>query len=85
MHIYISCVTILQSFIKIGQAFTKLFGRTDGRTNAGITMSLRRFAAGDKKGIWVEYIRLFKPEITVQTYGWPTLGQTDLRTNGPSD
>jgi hypothetical protein len=21
----------------------------------------------------------------VQWYGWPTLGQTDLRTNGPSD
>jgi hypothetical protein len=37
--------------------------RTDGRTQT-ITMSLRRFAAGDKKGIQVEYIRLFKPEIT---------------------
>jgi hypothetical protein len=48
-------------------------------------MSPRRVAAGKKKGIWVEYIRLFKPEITVQTYGWPTLGQTDLRTNEPSD
>jgi hypothetical protein len=38
-------------------------GRTDGRTQT-ITMSLRRFAAGDKKGIRIEYIRLFKPEIT---------------------
>ena len=46
-----------------GVAFTKLFGRKDGRTQT-ITMSLRRFAAGDKKGIRVEYIRLFKPEIT---------------------
>jgi hypothetical protein len=59
-------------------------GRTDGRTQT-ITMSLRRFAAGDKKGIRIEYIRLFKPEITVQTYRWPTLGQTDHRTNEPSD
>jgi hypothetical protein len=92
MHIYTSCVTILQSFIKVGQAFLEEMcsqsysdGRTDGRTQT-ITMSLRRFAAGDKKGIRVEYIRLFKPEITrVQTYGWATLGQTDLRTNGPSD
>jgi len=39
MHIYISCVTILQSFIKIGQAFLEELrsqsysdGRTDGRT-----------------------------------------------------
>jgi hypothetical protein len=38
-------------------------GRTDGRTQT-ITMSLRRFAEEDKKGIRVEYIRLFKPEIT---------------------
>ena len=37
-------------------------GRTDERTQT-ITMSLRRFAKGDKKGI-VEYIRLLKPEIT---------------------
>jgi hypothetical protein len=37
-------------------------GRTDERTHT-ITMSLRRFAKGDKKGL-VEYIRLFKPEIT---------------------
>jgi hypothetical protein len=71
MHIYISCVTILQSFIKIGQVFLEELrsqsysdGRTpDGRTQT-ITMSLRRFAAGDKNGIRVEYIRLFKPEIT---------------------
>ena len=42
-----------------GVAFTKL----DGRTQT-ITMSLRRFAAGDKKGIRVEYIHLFKPEKT---------------------
>jgi hypothetical protein len=70
MHIYISCVTILQSFIKIGQAFLEEFlsqsysdGRTDGRTQI-ITMSLRRFAAVDKKDIRDEYIRLFKPEIT---------------------
>jgi hypothetical protein len=41
MHIYISCVTILQSFIKIGQAFLEELpsqsysdGRKDGRTNA---------------------------------------------------
>jgi hypothetical protein len=27
-------------------------------------MSFRRFAAEDKNGIRVEYIRLFKPEIT---------------------
>jgi len=47
-----------------GVAFTKLFGRKDGRTIADQYMSLRRFAAGDKKGIRVEYIRLFKPEIT---------------------
>jgi hypothetical protein len=32
-------------------------GRTDGRAQT-ITMSLRRFAAADKKGIRVEYIRL---------------------------
>ena len=70
MHIYISCVTILQSFIKIGQEFLEELrsqsyadGRTDGRTQT-TTMSLRRFAAGDKKGIRAEYIRLFKPEIT---------------------
>jgi hypothetical protein len=70
MHMYISCVTILQSFIKIGLAFLQELrsqsysdGRTDGRTQT-ITMSLRRFAAGDKKGIRVEYIPLFKPEIT---------------------
>jgi hypothetical protein len=69
MHIYISCVTILQSFIKIGQAFLEELrsqsysdGRTDGRTQT-TTMSLRRFAVGDKKGIRAEYIRLFKPEI----------------------
>jgi hypothetical protein len=37
--------------------------RTDGRMQT-ITMSLRHFAARDKKGIRVEYIRLFKPEIT---------------------
>ena len=70
MHIYISCVTILQSLIKIGQAFLEELrsqsysdGRTDGRTQI-ITMSLRRFAAGDKKGIQVEYIRLLRPDIT---------------------
>jgi hypothetical protein len=70
MHIYISRVTILQSFIKIGQAFLEELrsqsysdGRTDGRTHT-ITMSHRRFAAGDEKDIRVEYIRLFKPEIT---------------------
>ena len=69
MHIYISCV-ILQSFIKIGQAFLEELrsqsysdGRTDGRTQT-ITMSHRRFATRDKKDIGVEYIRLFKPEIT---------------------
>ena len=47
-----------------GVAFTKLFGRKDGRTNTDhyyVTPSLR---GGDKKGIRVEYIRLFKPEIT---------------------
>jgi transcriptional regulator len=32
-------------------------GRTDGRAQT-ITISLRRFAAADKKGIRVEYIRL---------------------------
>jgi hypothetical protein len=65
-----SCVTILQSFIKIGQAFLEELlsqsysdGRTDGRTQI-ITMSLRRFAAVDTKDIRDEYIRLFKPEIT---------------------
>jgi hypothetical protein len=59
--------------------------RTDGQTQT-ITMSLRRFAAGDKKGIRVEYIRLFKPEITeFKPYGWQTFGITNLRTNGPSD
>ena len=70
MHIYISCATILQSFIKIGQAFLEELlsqsysdGRTDGRTQT-ITMSLHRFVVGDKKGIRVEYIRLFKPELT---------------------
>jgi hypothetical protein len=70
MHIYISCATILQSFIKICQAFLEELlsqsysdGRTDGRTQT-ITMSLHRFVVGDKKGIRVEYIRLFKPEIT---------------------
>jgi hypothetical protein len=57
MHIYISCVTILQSFIKIGQAFLEELrsqSYSDGRTQV-ITMSLRRFAAGDKQGIRVEY------------------------------
>jgi hypothetical protein len=70
MHIYISRATILQSVIKIGQAILEELrsqsysdGRTDGRTQT-ITMSHRRFVAGDKKDIWVEYIRLFKPEIT---------------------
>ena len=70
MHIYISRATILQSFIKIGQAFLEELrsqsysdGRTNGRTQT-ITMSHRRFVAGDKKDIRVEYIRLFKPEIT---------------------
>ena len=60
----------MQSFIKIDQAFLEELrsqsysdGRTDGRTQT-ITMSHRRFAAGDKKDIGVEYIRLFKPEIT---------------------
>ena len=53
--------------------------RTDGRTQT-ITMSLRCFAAGDKKGIRVEYIRLFKPEITEFK-----LMMADIRTNGPSD
>ena len=70
MHIYISRATILQSVIKIGQAILEELrsqsysdGRTDGRTQT-ITMSHRRFVAGDKKDIRVEYIRLFKPEIT---------------------
>jgi hypothetical protein len=66
MHIYISCVTILQSLIKIGQAFLEELRSpsfSDGRMQT-ITMSLRRLVAGDKKGIRVEYIRLFKPEIT---------------------
>ena len=66
MHIYTSCVTILQSFIKVGQAFLEEMcsqSYSDGRTQT-ITMSLRRFATGDKKGIRVEYIRLFKAEIT---------------------
>ena len=64
--------------------------RTDGRTQT-ITMSLRRFAAGDKKGIQVEYIRLFKPEITeFKRMGGRhkdkrTFGLTNLRNNGPSD
>ena len=35
----------------------------DERTQI-ITLSLLRFAAGDQKGIQVEYIRLFKPEVT---------------------
>ena len=40
MHIYTSCVTILQSFIKVGQAFLEEMcsqsysdGRTEGRTD----------------------------------------------------
>jgi hypothetical protein len=45
-----------------------------------ITMSLLRFAAGDKKGIRVEYIRLFKPEVTEFKRR-----VADIRTNGPSD
>jgi hypothetical protein len=67
MLIYISCITILQSFIKVGQAFLQELrsqsysdGRTDGQAQT-ITMY---FAAGDKQGIRVEYIPLFKPEIT---------------------
>ena len=62
----------------------------DGRTQI-ITMSLRRFAAGDKKGIQVEYIRLFKPEVTeFERMGGRhkdkrTFGLTDLRTNEPAD
>jgi hypothetical protein len=70
MHSYISCVTILQSFIKIGQVFLEELrsqNYSDGRTQT-ITMSLRRFAVGDKKAIRVEYIRLFKPEITEFSY-----------------
>ena len=44
-------------------------GRKDGRTNADhyyVTPALRGGGGGggDKKGIRVEYIRLFKPEIT---------------------
>jgi hypothetical protein len=66
MHIYISRATILQSFIKIGQAILEELrsqSYSDGRTQT-ITMSHRRFVAGDKKDIRVEYIRLSKPEIT---------------------
>ena len=66
MHIYISRATILQSFIKIGQAILEELrsqSYSDGRMQT-ITMSHRRFVAGDKKDIRVEYIRLFKPEIT---------------------
>ena len=94
MHIYISCVTILQSFITIGLesafrgvAFTKLFGRKDGRTNADhyyVTPSLR---GGGQKRVYGLNIYTFiqTRNNSVQTYGWPTLGQTNLRTNGPSD
>jgi hypothetical protein len=70
MHIYISCVTILSSFIKICQAFLEELrsqsysdGRKDGRTNADHYCHSVASRQGDKKGIRVEYISLLKPEI----------------------
>ena len=61
-------------------------GRKDGWTNADhyyITPSLR---GGGQKGYtgWI-YTFIQTRNNRVQTYGWPTLGQTDLRTNEPSD
>ena len=56
-----------------GVAFTKLFGRKDGRTSADhyyITPSLR---GGGQKG-YTGWIYTFRNS-RVQTYGWPTLGQ----------
>ena len=92
MLISISCVTILQSFIKIGQAFftgvafTKLFGRKNGRTNADHYYVTPSLCGGGQKGYtgWI-YTFIQTRNNRVQTYGWPTLGQTDLRTNGSSD
>ena len=61
-------------------------GREDGRTNTDhyyVTPSLR---SGGQKG-YTDLIYTFiqTRNNKVQTYGWPTLGQTDLRTNEPSD
>ena len=49
-----------RSSVLTGVAFTKLFGRKDG-DHYYVTPSL---CGGGQKGIRVEYIPLFKPEIT---------------------
>ena len=56
-------------------------GRKDGRTNADhyyVTPSLR---GGGQKGYTGWIYTFITRNNRVQTYGWPTLGQTDLRTN----
>ena len=60
-------------------------GRKDGRQKQTITMSLRRFAKGDTKGIIEKNTFIQTRNNRVQMYGWPTLGHTDPRTNEPSD
>jgi len=78
MHSYISCVTILQSLIKIGQAFLEELrsqsysdGRTDRRTQT-ITMSLRRGRGQKGYTGWI-YTFIQTRNNRVQTHGWPTL------------
>ena len=61
-------------------------GRKDGRTNTDhydVTPSLR---GGEQKGYTgLIYTFIQTRNNRVLTYGWPTLGQTNLRTNRPSD
>jgi hypothetical protein len=61
-------------------------GRKDGRTNAGHYFVTPSLCDGRQKGCtgWI-YTFIKTRNNRVQTYGWPTLGQTDLRTNRPSD
>ena len=92
-HVQQSCKVSLKSakrFLEELRSQSYSDGRTDGRTQT-ITMTHRRFVAGDKKDIRVEYIRLFKPEITEfkrmggRHWDKRTFGLTDFRTNEPSD
>jgi hypothetical protein len=86
---YISCATILQSFIKIDQAFLEEMcsqsysdGRTDGRTHLPLLCHSVASRRGTKRVYGLNiYTFIQTRNNRVQTYGWPTLGQTDLRTN----
>jgi hypothetical protein len=85
MHIYISCATILQSFIKIDQAFLEEMcsqSYSDGRTHLPLLCLSVASRRGTKRVYGLNiYTFIQTRNNRVQTYGWPTLGQTDLRTN----